>query len=146
MNATWRLTDDYRPRTALGPGERVEVQFEAEDLANSWALFVYSAVEDKRFVWVEWMPLAYGSELAVGPPANPNNAARVKRPRVSIRPVGPGAATRVLIRRSGKWADYVNQLNLALSLLPTKPSVWAAGTFLPQGADREGPISGAGGL
>lgn len=138
VNAEWLLSDEYRPRTALGSGEQVEVLLKADDLAVSWALFVYSVVEDKRFVWVEWRPLAYGNELIEGPPANAGDAKRFKRSRESIvRPVGPGGAVRVRIRAAGKWARYVAEIDLAFALLPAKTSVWAAGTFLASGVDKE---------
>jgi len=38
VNAEWQLSHDYRPRTALGSGEQVEVLLKADDLAVSWAL------------------------------------------------------------------------------------------------------------
>ena len=38
MNAEWQLSDDYRPWTALGSGEQVEVLLKVDDLAVSWAL------------------------------------------------------------------------------------------------------------
>ncbi|TAM71340.1 MAG: hypothetical protein EPN48_01865 [Microbacteriaceae bacterium] len=132
VNATWRLTDEYRPRATLGSGEQVEVLLEADDLAAAWALFVYRSVEDKRFMWTEWMPLAYGGKLMDGPPKNPSDAPKFKRPSLRAAPVGPSGARRVRIRISSKWVTYVKQSDLALSLLPEKTSVWAPARFLPR--------------
>ena len=140
MNAEWQLSDYYRPRTALGSGEQVEVLLKANDLAVSWALFVYKVVEDKRFVWVEWRPLAYGNEPIEGPPANPGDAKKFKRSRESnVGPVGPGGAVRVRIRTTGNWARYIAKLELALTLSQANPSVWAAGTFLTRRVNEEAP-------
>ena len=142
VNAEWQLSDDYRPRAALGSGEQVGVLLKANDLAVSWALFVYNVVEDKRFVWVEWRPLAYGNELIEGPPANQSDAKKFKRSRESnVGPVGPGGAVRVRIRTAGKWARYITKLELALTLVQANTSVWAAGTFLARRVNEVAPES-----
>lgn len=137
VGAKWRLTREYRPRAALGSGERVEVLLESNDLALAWALFLYRAVEDKRFVWVEWMPLAYSGRLKDGPPKDPSRAPRYERLRLGAAPVGPDAARRVRIRMGGKWANHAKRLALALSLLPEQTSVWTSGTHLPEEASHD---------